>query len=87
MEAIRKFDKKTKQRIMTPAIKPGTRSAYFWELSDEEINRMLKEHGVDTEELDKIFARGGGVITFNHAKTNRNIKEKNGTDFCASLPR
>ena len=74
MEAI--TDKKSNQRIMTPAIKPGTRSAYLWELPDEEIDRMLREHGVDTEELNRILAKGGGVITFNHAKTNQSIEEK-----------
>jgi len=76
VEAIKQSDKKQKQLIMTPAIKPGTRSAYLWELPDEEIDRMLREHGVDTEELNRILAKGGGVITFNHAKTNKSIEEK-----------
>ena len=71
MEAIRKSDEKPKPRIMTPAIKPGTRSAYLWELPDEEIDRMLREHGIDIEELDRILEEGGGIITFNHAKTNQ----------------
>jgi len=64
-------DKKRRQRIMPPAIKPGTRSAYLWELPDEEIDRMLREHDVDTEELNRILAGGGEIITFNHIKHRR----------------
>ncbi len=75
MEAIKKSYERG-QRIMAPAIKHGTRSAYLWELPDEEIDRMLREHGVDTEELDRILAEGGGIITFNHAKTNQSVEEK-----------
>jgi hypothetical protein len=76
VEAIKKSGQKHKQRIVVPAIKPGTRSAYLWKLPDEEINRMLREHGVDVEELNRILAEGGGTITFNHAKTNQSIEEK-----------
>lgn len=76
MEPIKKFNTKNKQIIVTPAIKPETRTAYFWKLPDEKIDRMLRKYGVDTDELNKILARGGGVITFNHAKTNQNVKEK-----------
>jgi len=37
----------------------------------EEIDHMLREHGVDTEEMNKILANGGGVITFKHIKHRR----------------
>lgn len=47
--------------LMEPAIKPGTYEEYLWN-HPEEVDRILRENGVDMEELERVLARGEGRL-------------------------
>ena len=70
---VRKTKSKT-HRIVSPAIKPGTYGEYLWN-HPEEVERILREHGVNIEKLNKILDEGGGVIQLNIGQKNKS-KEK-----------
>jgi hypothetical protein len=46
---------------VAPAIKPGTYEEYLWN-HPEEVDRILRENGVDMEELERVLARGEGQL-------------------------
>jgi hypothetical protein len=65
-----------KQRITAPAIEPGSYSEYLWK-HPEEADRILREHGVDVEEVNRILERGGGVLPIGYVnKKNQPIEKK-----------
>jgi len=66
--------RKRKVPIVSRAIKPGTYDEYLWN-HPEEVERILREHGVDVEKLNKILERGGGVIHLTFDKKNQPKKE------------
>jgi len=69
--------RKRKAPIVSPAIKPGTYDEYLWN-HPEEVERLLREYGVDVEELDRILEQGGGKITINLEKARSIKKEARG---------
>jgi hypothetical protein len=65
--------RKKKAPILSRAIKPGTYDEYLWKHPDE-VERILREHGVDMEKLNETLD-GGGVIHLTFDKKNRSKKE------------
>lgn len=52
----------------SPAIKPGSRMEYLWN-HPEEVDKILREHGIEPEEFDKILQSGkGGLPGFGSKK-------------------
>ena len=45
----------------SPAIKPGSRMEYLWN-HPEEVDKILKEHGIEPDEFDRILQSGKGVL-------------------------
>jgi hypothetical protein len=45
----------------SPAIKPGSHMEYLWN-HPEEVDKILREHGVEPEEFDRILQSGKGVL-------------------------
>ena len=66
--------RKKKTPILSRAIKPGTYDEYLWK-HPEEVERILREHGVDLEKLNEILEEGGGVIQLNFGEKNQSKKE------------
>lgn len=50
-----------KMRYLSPAIKPGSYDEYLWN-HPEEVQQILREHGIDPDEITRILDNGGGVI-------------------------
>jgi hypothetical protein len=48
-------------RPTSPAIEPGSYTEYLYH-HPEEVDRILRENGVDLEELDRILEQGEGQI-------------------------
>jgi deoxyhypusine synthase len=65
---------KKKAPILSPATKTGSYGEYLWN-HPEEVERILREHDVDIEKLNKILEGGGGVIHLNFDKKNRSRKK------------
>jgi hypothetical protein len=56
------------QKDGSPAIKPGSRMDYLWN-NPEEVDKLLREHGVEPEEFDRILQSGkGGLPGFGKQK-------------------
>lgn len=45
----------------SPAIKPGSRMEYLWN-HPEEVDKILREHGIEPEEFDRILQSGKGAL-------------------------
>ena len=45
----------------SPAIEPGSRMEYLGNQPDE-VDKLLKEHGIEPEEFDRILQSGKGVL-------------------------
>jgi len=54
----------------SPAIKPKSRMEYLWN-HPEEVDKILREHGVDPEEFDRILWSGKGVLPGFDDKKNK----------------
>jgi hypothetical protein len=63
-----------KNHPISPAIKPGAYDEYLWN-HPEEVQRILREHGINSDEIKKILDNGGGVILKDY-ETNHNRKAK-----------
>jgi len=68
---------KKKMPVVSPAIKPGSYDEFLWN-HPEEVDRLLREYGVDLEELDRILERGGGKVPINLEKARSLKKETRG---------
>ena len=67
-------DKSSKARLLSPAIKPGSYDEYLWN-HPEAVQRILRQHGINPDEINKILDNGGGVILKDY-ETNHCQKEK-----------
>ena len=63
-----------KTHDLSPAIKPGSYDEYLWN-HPEEVQRILRKHGIDLAEINKLLDNGGGVILKDY-ETNHSQKEK-----------
>ena len=63
MEALKMAEKLgcEAKRNGSPAIKSGSRMEYLWN-HPEEVDKILREHGVEPEEFDRILWSGKGVL-------------------------
>lgn len=70
IEAIKwakKIGWKAMPNSVSIGVKPGGYMEYL-EKHPEEVDRILREHGIDLEEIDRILERGGGVIPVGYVK-------------------
>ena len=70
----RTVDERQETPPCSPAIKPGSYDEYLWN-HPEEVQRILRQHGIDPDEIKKILEDGGGVILKDY-ETNHDQKEK-----------
>lgn len=61
MNKISTQNKRKKKQETSPAIKPGSFDEYLWNHPDE-VEKFLREHGLNPEELDEMLKEGGCVI-------------------------
>jgi len=68
---------KKKAPIVSRAIKPGSLDEYLWNHPDE-VDKFLREHGLNPEELDEMLKEGGCVvhIDFNGKEKTFTIQKK-----------
>ena len=45
----------------SPAIKPGSHMEYLWN-HPEEVDKILREHGIEPDEFDRILKSSKGVL-------------------------
>ena len=56
----------------SPAYKPGSYMEYL-DNHPEEVDRILREHGIDPDEINRILEQGGGILPgWNGKKNKRN---------------
>jgi hypothetical protein len=56
----------------SPAYRPGSYMEYLHN-HPEEVDRILREHGIDPDEINKILEQGGGILPgWNGKKNKRN---------------
>jgi len=60
-KAQRQVSQRPEPRPTSPAMEPGSYTEYLYH-HPEEVDRILRENGVDLEELDRILEQGGGQI-------------------------
>ena len=48
-------------RPVSRGIKPGSESEYYWE-HPELDKQVLREHGIDPDEIERIILAGGGQL-------------------------
>ena len=61
MNKISTQNKRRKKQVTSGAIKPGSLDEYLWNHPDE-VEKFLREHGLNPEELDEMLKEGGCVI-------------------------
>ncbi len=70
IEAIKlakKLGRKPPPGSGSPAVQPGSYMEYLSQ-HPEEVDRVLREHGIDPDEINRILERGGGRIPVGHIK-------------------
>lgn len=83
--ATRTKTRKKKKPVVSRAIKPGSYEEYLWN-HPEEMDRLLREYGVDVKEFDHILENGGGKIPIDLKKA-RAIKKKTRISSRTGRPR
>ena len=70
IEAIKlakKLGRKPPPGSGSPAVQPGSYMEYLSQ-HPEEVDRVLREHGIDPDEINRILERGGGRIPVGYIK-------------------
>jgi hypothetical protein len=73
IQAMKRAEKRKRGRsqpIGSPAIKPGSYMDYLSQ-HPEEVNRILRRHGLELEEINRILEQGGGRMPVGYGQKNQ----------------